>query len=295
MTTYENFIVPNSYWEYVLQEHRISFINEYHKKHKKYPSEEDLQKVVLSADEKERYKRLFYARYCATGTVPSEPTTPSVPTTPPTNGNEDNNEQETPNTPITPPSSENIANVMFNITMDDIPETVGVDNKVVNTIFKQGILNGDLLDKSQCNITLKNENITIDITDLTKTYMLPFGEYSVSGTIGEKVTTVSDDKTFLKLDTTIIVNSSGEILLKPQFHKNIIISNSNFILQWKYSNGYNNYTENYDSYIYEGFSYTFSHTPGRLNSRVIIFNDIKYTITKDDWVEGTCYYYDIDE
>lgn len=77
--TYENFIVPNIYWEYVLGQHRVSFINEYYKKHKNYPSDEILQKVVLTDEEKEKYKRIFYAQYKATGIVPSEPSTPIIP------------------------------------------------------------------------------------------------------------------------------------------------------------------------------------------------------------------------
>ncbi len=76
MTTYEDFVVPNSYWEYILQQHRVMFINEYHKKHKNYPSEEDLQKVVLSAGRKEQYKRILYAQYYVTGKVPSDSNTP---------------------------------------------------------------------------------------------------------------------------------------------------------------------------------------------------------------------------
>ena len=80
--TYENFIVPNIYWKYVLEQHRVSFINEYYKKHKNYPSDEILQEVVLTDEEKEKYKRIFYAQYKATGIVPSEPNIPQEPDTP---------------------------------------------------------------------------------------------------------------------------------------------------------------------------------------------------------------------
>lgn len=80
--TYENFIVPNIYWEYVLGQHRVLFINEYYKKHKNYPSYEILQEVVLTTEEKEKYKRIFYAQYKATGIIPSEPNTPQEPEAP---------------------------------------------------------------------------------------------------------------------------------------------------------------------------------------------------------------------
>lgn len=80
--TYENFIVPNIYLEYVLGQHRVSFINEYYKKHKNYPSDKTLQGVVLTDEEKEKYKRIFYAQYKTTGITPSEPNTPQEPETP---------------------------------------------------------------------------------------------------------------------------------------------------------------------------------------------------------------------
>ena len=34
MITYEDFTVPNSYWNHVLEQNRVSFINEYYKKYK---------------------------------------------------------------------------------------------------------------------------------------------------------------------------------------------------------------------------------------------------------------------
>ena len=104
--TYENFIVPNIYWEYVLGQHRVSFINEYYKKHKNYPTEDILRDVVLTTEEKEKYKRIFYAQYKATGIVPSDPNTPQkpdAPIIPPVGGD---NEIETPDIPIIPPYSE---------------------------------------------------------------------------------------------------------------------------------------------------------------------------------------------
>ena len=288
--TYENFVAPNIYWEYVLGQRRASFINDYYKKNKNYPTEDVLKNVALTTEEKEQYKRIFYAQYKATGMAPSEPNTPQepdVPSIPPVSGGDETE------TPIIPPSSGNMVNVMFDITMDDIPETVGVGNNVVNTIFKQGILNGDLLDKSVANIVVKNDNATISIKDLTKIYTIPIGEYVVSGTVGQKTTDVSIDKTFLALNTTIEINDSEIVKLKPLFTESIIVSNVNFILQWNYSNGYNSYHENYDSYTYKGYNYTFSHTPYRINSRTFIFNDISYTVTNANWVNGSAYYYNI--
>ena len=93
--TYENFIVPNMYWEYVLAQHQTSFINEYYKMYKKYPSDKEVLEVVLSDEEKERYKRLFYAQYKATGIIPSEPDTPVEPDTPdnPSYSGETNNNE----------------------------------------------------------------------------------------------------------------------------------------------------------------------------------------------------------
>ena len=64
--TYENFVVPNNYWNYFLEQKRITFINEFYKKNKQYPVKEDIQHIILTDEEKEKYKRIFYARwgYC---------------------------------------------------------------------------------------------------------------------------------------------------------------------------------------------------------------------------------------
>lgn len=107
MITYEKFTVPNSYWKGILEQHRILFIIEYYKKYKNYPSEDTLQNIVLTTEEIEKYKRIFYAQYCVTGNILSEPNIPSNPIIPPTGGNGDNSEQEKPDTPIIPPSSDN--------------------------------------------------------------------------------------------------------------------------------------------------------------------------------------------
>ena len=135
---YENFIVPNIYWEYVLEQKHITFINEFYKKNNYYPSKEEIANVVLTNDEMSKYKRLFYAKYYLTGNVPQDnQNTPNTPIVPPTEESGSTENPPVEDDVVIPPSSGNMVNVMFDITMDDIPETVGVGNNVVNTIFKQ--------------------------------------------------------------------------------------------------------------------------------------------------------------
>ena len=310
---YENFIVPNIYWEYVLGQRRASFINDYYKKNKNYPTEDVLKNVALTTEEKEQYKRIFYAQYKATGIVPSEPNTPQepdVPSIPPVSGGD---ETETPTTPIIPPSSGNMVNVMFDITMDDIPETVGVGNNVVNTIFKQGILNGDLLDKSHCNIILSGGGISIKIKDLTQIYSIPKGEYSVTGIIGNKDIGIRlCEQTYLTFNTTIQIENNGKTILQGIINSNIVVSNISYEFSYKYrwrntSTGRDGITTSngITSFIYNNYNYVFVNNyevnVDRLYenalSYFVNFGNIKYEISNEEnndaWLEGTSYYYNI--
>lgn len=81
--TYENFVVPSNYWDYVLEQKRITFINEFYKKNKQYPIKEDIQHIILTDEEKEKYKRIFYARYCVNGIISDEVVQPDAPILPP--------------------------------------------------------------------------------------------------------------------------------------------------------------------------------------------------------------------
>ena len=316
--TYENFVVPNIYWEYVLGQRRASFINDYYKKNKNYPTEDVLKNVALTTEEKEQYKRIFYAQYKATGIVPSEPNTPQepdVPSIPPVSGGD---ETETPTTPIIPPSSGNMVNVMFDITMDDIPETVGIGNNAVNTIFKQGILNGDLLDKSYCNIILSGGGISIKIKDLTQIYSIPKGEYSVTGIIGNKeksefdLTNESVNHTYLQYDSTILIEDNKLYYIKGNFTQNIIASNSDFAIQYFYDGcnaSYGGYderkSETFLSYVYKNYQYVFTNNFNKITfsgnaltwknilGYNFIFDNVSYEIRKQEWPNGSSYYYSI--
>ena len=308
--TYENFVVPSNYWEYVLGQRRASFINDYYKKNKNYPTEDVLKNVVLTTEEKEQYKRIFYAQYKATGMAPSEPNTPQepdAPSIPPVSGGDETE------IPIIPPSSGNMVNVMFDITMDDIPETVGVGNNVVNTIFKQGILNGDLLDKSYCNITLNGGGTSIKIKDLTQIYSIPKGEYSVTGIIGNKDRGIRlCEQTYLTFNTTIQIENNGKKLLQGIINSNIVVSNISYEFSYKYrwrntSTGRDGITTSngITSFIYNNYNYVFVNNyevnVDRLYenalSYFVNFGNIKYEISNEEnndaWLEGTSYYYNI--
>lgn len=79
MMTYEEFNVPQVYYDECLKLHKTLFINDYYKKHKIYPPEDIINKVALSEERRERIKRLKYAEYLVSGNIPQEPNTPIIP------------------------------------------------------------------------------------------------------------------------------------------------------------------------------------------------------------------------
>lgn len=80
MITYEEFNVPQVYYDECLKLHRTLFINDYYKKHNVYPTEDIINKVALSEERKEHIKRLKYAEYIITGDIPQEPSdNPTIP------------------------------------------------------------------------------------------------------------------------------------------------------------------------------------------------------------------------
>ena len=79
MITYEEFNVPQVYYDECLKQHRILFINDYYKKHNVYPTEDIINNVALSEEKRERIKRLKYAEYLASGNISQEPNTPVIP------------------------------------------------------------------------------------------------------------------------------------------------------------------------------------------------------------------------
>ena len=193
---YENFIVPNIYWEYVLRQRRASFINDYYKRYKNYPSDEILQEVVLTDEEKEKYKRVFYAQYKSTGIVPNEPNTPQepdAPSIPPVSGGV---ETETPITPIIPPSSGNIVNdydewftMVYNVTTTKEPTklfssgsvtsigTMKIDGKLTDAVSAHTF---DTLGKHEVKVLLKD---TTKNGTLTFKYISQLKELSIPSSI----------------------------------------------------------------------------------------------------------------
>ena len=179
---YENFIVPNIYWEYVLGQRRASFINDYYKKNKNYPTEDVLKNVALTTEEKEQYKRIFYAQYKATGMATSEPNTPQepdVPSIPPVSGGDETE------TPIIPPSSGNIVNdydewftMVYNVTTIKEPTKLFSSGSVtsIGTMKIDGELT-DAVSEHTFN-TLGKHEVKVLLKDTTKNDTLKFENVS---------------------------------------------------------------------------------------------------------------------
>ena len=185
MIDYKDFVIPEFYWDYFVREKKSLFISSYLKDNNILPSEDMIKNFIIEEKEREDFRRMLYSKYCVNGVMPEIPDVPEIPDGDviiPNNPNSGNSGGNI----VIPESSGNSVNVMFDIDMDDIPEAVGIGNNIVNTIFKQGILNGNLLDKSYCDISLSSSSINIEIKDLTQIYSIPKGEYSITGIIGVK-------------------------------------------------------------------------------------------------------------
>lgn len=230
--TYENFIVPNIYWEYVLAQHRISFINEYYKMYKKYPSDKEVLEVVLSAEEKERYKRLFYAQYKATGIIPSEPDIPDEPDNPSYSGETNNNEWFTmlyDVTSIAEPTK------LFNDASIQSINTLVIDGKQIDAT---STFSFNTLGQHEVKILLKEQsnNGNLNFTDISqlKELTIPsnistLGEsflYNCQGL--EKITSYASSAPFINVDKnyTFYELKQNGVLLVPKNSNYIVWTNT---------------------------------------------------------------------
>lgn len=297
MIDYKDFVVPDFYWDYFVKEKKSLFINSYLRENNILPSEDMIKNFIIDNEEREDFRRMLYSKYCVSGIIPESPDVPEIPGEDviiPNNPNSGNSGDNI----VIPESSGNTVYVMFDIDMEDIPETVGVENNIVNTIFKQGILNGDLLDKSIVDITLRNNGTKIKINDLSQIYNIPIGEYNVTGTIGEVNNEQSNEKCYLVFNHSISINKNGNITLLGTFESNIVLSNSHFTYGYEHRN-FNTIYYGGTVYYYVGYYYTFINRfvgGGSIYYRRFTFDNIKYEIQcvgpDDQWIEGSSYYYD---
>lgn len=190
------------------------------------------------------------------------------------------------------PNEKNMVDVMFKITMDDIPSSMGKGD-FVNTIFKQGILNGDLLDLSIANLNITNENMTIVITNINETYSLPVGTYNVTGTIGRERDSKMNkglQSACLNINEEITVHKNGEIYLNGIFEEVLIISDKEFIYRY-YKLG--SYSNGGGSFPYNGYYYVFGRNilTSPPDSYKLYFDGVTYTFPLNEngkhYIDGT--------
>ena len=181
-------------------------INDYIKEHGVEPSDSVLSGFyTISEDELERHRRIYYAITMGEMNGAIEPTIPSADTgttidsgiTVDSGSTEDSGNTidsgstiesgstidsgSTEESGTTRPSSQ------FVLSLAEIPCAVGDGDwsrYAIDTI-RVGIMNGDLLDYTSAEITMSGNNgSVITITDLTKSYYIPDGEYVAEGWIG---------------------------------------------------------------------------------------------------------------
>ena len=65
MIEYESFFAPQNYWDALNRMNRTSYIKKYYAENGVYPSQEQINSIVLSEDEIEKYNRHYYAKCLA--------------------------------------------------------------------------------------------------------------------------------------------------------------------------------------------------------------------------------------
>ena len=242
MIDYKDFVIPEFYWDYFVREKRSLFISSYLKDNNILPSEDMIKNFIIDEKEREDFRRMLYSKYCISGVMPEIPVVPIL-----------------PDNPDIPEETIKMVNVTFGIEINDfIPFNDGIaetNNDVVN-IFKNGINFMHLLEKDDRDIEIiinndKEHIILSNLSDFNKTYNIPAGTYNISGHIGERGGTDTDNP-IIRFYETLEIYSSGEIKLHGTCNELLIISDKEFCFL--------DYTgREYNSYNYNGYYYWFDN------------------------------------
>ena len=245
MIDYKDFVIPEFYWDYFVREKKSLFINSYLKNNNILPSEDMIKNFIIDEKEREDFRRMLYSKYCISGVMPEIPEIPDVPVL--------------PDNPDIPGETIKMVNVTFGIEINDfIPFNDGIaetNNDVVN-IFKNGINFMHLLEKDDKDIEVIISNdkeyiILSNLSDFNKTYNIPAGTYKISGHIGERGGTDTDNP-IIRFNETLEIHSSGEIKLHALCDDLLIISDKEFeVVIYKGSDIETTYKcYNYNNYYY---------------------------------------------
>lgn len=178
-------------------------------------------------------------------------------------------------------------------------------------VFREAIISGELLDLTTAEITLTNGNgDTISITDLTKSYSIPDGTYSISGWVGRQTSTnlsgahvnywhdwgwpVYEKPWYEVVPLTIdVTGENKEIVISLKLKDALVVSDEPFSI--------NTLGSNTSAHEFNGIYYMFTrneyHAKGASWTAVVrtavpmnlFFDSITYTINSFDM--GKIYYY----
>lgn len=198
---------------------------------------------------------------------------------------------------ITSPSSQ------FVLSLNPIPCAVG-DGEWSNyaiSVVRGGILNGDLLDYKSASVRLSGNNGTVlTVTDLTKSYFIPEGEYVAEGWIGRNGSRgfhdwnwPQYDKGWVSVYGQFIIDSSNKsIPLTMEINDAVAVSDKEFRgktggsprASYEYSNMYYFFVRN--DYHTNGLStpYIAGAVP-----MTFLFDGVEYTVDSFDMGSAYCY------
>ena len=194
----------------------------------------------------------------------------------------------------------------FVLSLAEIPCTIGDGNwseHAIDTI-REGIMNGDLLDYTSAEITLSGDNGNIiTITDLTKTYYIPDGEYTAKGWIGRIESHGRFDyhdwgwpqyeKGFALVHGQFIIDDLKKTIpLTIEINDAIVVSDKAFYGKTSGSpNAAYGYKNNYYFFVRNVYRETKDYRVVSLYAipMTFLFDDIEYKIDSFDMGSAYCY------
>ena len=90
MIDYKDFVIPEFYWDYFINEKKSLFINSYLRENNNLPSEDIIKNFTIEEKEREDFRRMLYSKYYISGIMPESPDVPVLPDVP----NEDINPED---------------------------------------------------------------------------------------------------------------------------------------------------------------------------------------------------------
>ena len=306
MIPYSQFQLTEKQINRIKEKNQHFSICEYIKRHNSEPDQATIQSFYsCTPKDIERSRRSHYALLLRGGNAPSESAE---------SGSTDSGDTQNQTTGDTQPINATIIETpQFIIQLSDVP-LVYENNKAVSakTVFINAIISGELLDLTSAALTFTNVDTSnqVFITDVTKSYSIPNGNYTVTGFIGrENNHDASNAYQMSRIVTNgaVVFTNEGKPPILFELEDAMITSDSYF--EYKYvcdtinTMDYPHYNVNrtMELFDYDGYHYAFltnynRNTPNfhyyaeTVKSRTYVFESTEYTVENTEL--GKLYFYE---